>query len=1116
MATYIQGVTDYIPDYQPFQPDLNFIGNYLQTKQSQYDTNFNNINNLYGKYLHAELTREPNIKRKDDYLKQIDFNLKRVARLDLSLQKNVEQATQIFAPFYKDSYLMKDMAYTKDFANKYNAVKATEKSLDKKISDTYWDTGVESMLYQKDEFKNSTDDESLQFGNVEYTPYVNAVDTYVENAKKLGISSDITKSDGRYFIRKKNGDMIIPSLQNIFAADFSSSPAIQAVYKTEAYVNRKRHIKEHASEFGGNLVEAEKSYLTKQYATIQEYIKLKHDGNKKELEEVTVKVEDAKKNVNAGKGNQFTPGYFRSLDEALGVATKNEAYTSKLNDEISDKTSKTAVTSSAPSDLSNNITLLRAKVDAGVASMFAERDVNLAAYKYSRIGMVEDISADPYGVSAQNNAYAVARQRSQQSHQERMLNKKISADNLLQEKKILADVKKVMLEQGVKNGSFIGIEPERDEKGNLTGGFVGIPNPALNETFNIKGANAGGGATNKGESIIEENNNIEKEFAGGVIQGFESMLHFVTTMKKTGAITKNEADAIFSATGKVTSQRDMLLGLINANSKKGTKNRVQVPNAGDSYIKDMIANMGSMSQQNFANDYKKNPLKFVDAKGAKYVAGVYDRVLQLADRQKGNPNGVAANYLMDQTHTKMRDYMHFAKGNELIENTNKEAVLKTLRSSIEISGIDPGKRKDITELFLNDNLSKVSEEEFIAKAMSLYGGKLNSKVNRSFGKFGSLEYDGKDALMPNEKAELKTFLQKENYRKKGNLTTGYIPDETYKNLTKTEVSQLEQRFIKQKLSDDKPEVILRDLYKDLSNSHKEILQNGREIIALSPLFTRDGKGNAMYNTTLNASSVSLNAVQSQGFKYFREFTNDVSNINFYDQTNNPISFYGANKTGVKDTQEAFESGSKDPVKIAELIIANYHSKLGDDKVKNFRLASGQIALENRNVGTMVIYPTKDVLDELKATDDAGIITQEIENAILKNGISLMSNTKNWNNTLFTRNQRTGLESIVTALDQYDYEDPMGAGNIKIRKGTVNSLTPYTFEYNFNMLDEATGKVMTAGSLYPPINLDINTAFDDMMGQFREQAAENAQIWNRLYKNSTYAPGVSLNSQNPYE
>jgi hypothetical protein len=67
-----------------------------------------------------------------------------------------------------------------------------------------------------------------------------------------------------------------------------------------------------------------------------------------------------------------------------------------------------------------------------------------------------------------------------------------------------------------------------------------------------------------------------------------------------------------------------------------------------------------------------------------------------------------------------------------------------------------------------------------------------------------------------------------------------------------------------------------------------------------------------------------------------------------------------------------------------------------------------------------------------------------------------------------------------------------------------------------MLDEATGKVMTAGSIYDPINLDINNAFDDMMGQFREQAAENAETWNRLYKKSTYAPGVSLNKENPYE
>ena len=75
MATYLQGVTDYIPEYQPFQPDFNFYGNYLQTKQNQYDSNYKALNNLYGQYFYADLTREPNIQKKDKLLKQIDFNL---------------------------------------------------------------------------------------------------------------------------------------------------------------------------------------------------------------------------------------------------------------------------------------------------------------------------------------------------------------------------------------------------------------------------------------------------------------------------------------------------------------------------------------------------------------------------------------------------------------------------------------------------------------------------------------------------------------------------------------------------------------------------------------------------------------------------------------------------------------------------------------------------------------------------------------------------------------------------------------------------------------------------------------------------------------------------------
>ena len=78
MATYLQGVTDYIPQFQPFQPDLNFYGNVMQTKQTQYDTNWKSLNKMYGQYYHADLTRDGNVSKKDNYLKQIEFNLKRV------------------------------------------------------------------------------------------------------------------------------------------------------------------------------------------------------------------------------------------------------------------------------------------------------------------------------------------------------------------------------------------------------------------------------------------------------------------------------------------------------------------------------------------------------------------------------------------------------------------------------------------------------------------------------------------------------------------------------------------------------------------------------------------------------------------------------------------------------------------------------------------------------------------------------------------------------------------------------------------------------------------------------------------------------------------------------
>ena len=154
MATYIQGVTDYIPQFQPFEPDYNFYQNIMQTKQSQYDSNWKALNNMYSEYYNADLTREPNIKKRDTYLKDIEFNLKRVSQLDLSLEQNVNQASQVFKPFYEDSGLMRDMALTKRAKTQIAVGEGYQNSFNDITEKKYWPTGIAKIKFELHIFKS--------------------------------------------------------------------------------------------------------------------------------------------------------------------------------------------------------------------------------------------------------------------------------------------------------------------------------------------------------------------------------------------------------------------------------------------------------------------------------------------------------------------------------------------------------------------------------------------------------------------------------------------------------------------------------------------------------------------------------------------------------------------------------------------------------------------------------------------------------------------------------------------------------------------------------------------------------------------------------------------------
>ena len=192
MGTYLQGVQSIIPSIQPHDTGLNMVANLLQLKQSQYDSNYKQLNKMYGQFYYADLTRDDNIKRRDATVQQIDFDLKRIAGLDLSLEQNVQQASQIFKPFYEDGALMKDMAWTKNFNNTLGAAEGLLKSDDEKARKQYWDDGIRELQYRREEFKNATPEEAMGAGNVTYTPYLNVAERTREIAKSAGLSFEKT------------------------------------------------------------------------------------------------------------------------------------------------------------------------------------------------------------------------------------------------------------------------------------------------------------------------------------------------------------------------------------------------------------------------------------------------------------------------------------------------------------------------------------------------------------------------------------------------------------------------------------------------------------------------------------------------------------------------------------------------------------------------------------------------------------------------------------------------------------------------------------------------------------------------------------------------------------
>jgi hypothetical protein len=237
MATYIQGLTQYLPQIQPFQRDFNFYANVMQKKQTEYDSGHEQMNKLYGSVFYSDVSRGDMKERKDEILKAIDFNLKKVSALDVSLKQNQRQAQQVFRPFYEDKELMKDIVYTKTYQQEMQRGLSAKECVGKDCPETYWDGGIRLLEHQMNQFKNASLKEAMQMRNPSYTPYFNIMKEGAKLVKENGFEIVTQGPQGGYIVKEKNGPQAIMSFNDFLFQQFSNDPRAVDFYNAKAQLS---------------------------------------------------------------------------------------------------------------------------------------------------------------------------------------------------------------------------------------------------------------------------------------------------------------------------------------------------------------------------------------------------------------------------------------------------------------------------------------------------------------------------------------------------------------------------------------------------------------------------------------------------------------------------------------------------------------------------------------------------------------------------------------------------------------------------------------------------------------------------------------------------------------
>ena len=414
MAIYLPGVKDYIPQLEVFTPDYKFLSDVLQTRQDRYTSNYKQLNNLYGKVVYADLSRQNNKDARDQYANKLSPKLQQISGLDLSLQENVDAAEGLFRPFYDNDDIVKDLVHTKAFRDEQQLADYYHNSPVDEIRNKYWDIGVKGMQYQMEEFVNAPPDKALKMPLPRYVPKSNFIERAREalanfggEGKPMSIKDFVFTEDGKWVIEMENGSLLTD--QPYIKADGTmgsrnpakefilntllDDPIVKDAYWVKAYVEAKDWSKEHAQEYGGNEKKAMEAWANNVlgYTNKEASDKLAEtEMNLKSTNESVMDWERYKKENGIIPNSSEDDEYRKKIAELEGLVFVQKKQTARL-----------AVQNSP----SINFDDLMQKAYNAVFAYDIDKDATMAAVQHSSVNASRTPRETKYGLNTQQAIY---------------------------------------------------------------------------------------------------------------------------------------------------------------------------------------------------------------------------------------------------------------------------------------------------------------------------------------------------------------------------------------------------------------------------------------------------------------------------------------------------------------------------------------------------------------------------------------------------------------------------------------------------------------------------------------------------------------------------------------